>query len=114
MVTKDKVSSKIPNSFLSALDCEAIQVTGEASNSNVGLYILANERASAKPNSPVWKTPQGDRFIFNTGSKEGWRIGSETSLATGSSYCKGKIILIVSPLQYLIIENMSWLEALVN
>ena len=78
------------------------------------LGVLANERPSAKPNSPVWKTPQGDRFIFNTGSKEGWRIGSKTSLATGSSYCKGKIILIVSPLQYLIIENISWLEALVN
>ena len=95
--------------FSSELHCEAIQVTGDASDSNVGLYILANERALAKPNNPVWKTPQGDRFIFNTGSREGWRIGSETSLATGSSFCKGEHILMVSPsyYRYLIVESRS-------
>ena len=81
--------------FSSELHCEAIQVTGDASDSNVGLYILTNERTSAKPNNPVWKTPEGDRFIFNTGSREGWRIGPKKSLATGSSYCKSKHILIL-------------------
>ena len=81
--------------FSSELHCEAIQVTGDASDSNVGLYILANERTSAKPNNPVWKTPRGDRFIFNTGTKEGWRIGPKSSLNAGSFYCKSKHILLL-------------------
>ena len=79
--------------FFTSELCEAIQVTGDNSNSNVGLYILTNERTSADPNSPVWKTTKGDRFIFNTGTKEGWRIGPESSLTTGSFYCNGKHIL---------------------
>ena len=65
----------------------------------MGLYILANERTSAKPSNPVWKTPKGDRFIFNTGTSEGWRIGSKSSLTTGSFYCQGRYILILFNMQ---------------
>ena len=62
----------------------------------MGLYIPVNERTSAKPNNPVWKSSKEDRFIFNTGTKEGWRIGPRSSLTTGSFYCKSKHILILT------------------
>ena len=75
--------------------CEAIQVTGDASNSEEGLYELSDERASAAPNSPVWKKSGGNRFIFNTGTSLGWRIGQELSLTTGGYFCKSKHILMI-------------------
>ena len=50
---------------------------------------LSNESASAAPNNPVWKS-SGNRYIFNTGNSNGWRIGQESDLATGSYLCKGK------------------------
>ena len=82
--------------FSSELYCEAIEVTGDLSNINVGLYLPANERTSAEPNNPVWKSSKEDRFIFNTGTNEGWRIGPKSSLSTGSFYCNGKLILILT------------------
>ena len=106
--------------FSSELHCEAIQVTGDASDSNVGLYILANERTSAKPNNPVWKTPRGDRFIFNTGTKEGWRIGPKSSLDTGSFYCKSKYIFILFSIKSIFSEYVCasiisrWINVLTN
>ena len=61
----------------------------------MGIYTRSNETASAEPSNPVWKIQFGDRFIFNTGRTEGWRIGSESSLTTGRFYCKSKDILIL-------------------
>ena len=77
--------------------CEAIHVTGDnsASNSEGGLYLSTDERASAAPNSPVWKNSPGNRFIFNTRGSEGWRIGSKAGLTTGNYFCKGKHILVI-------------------
>ena len=80
--------------FFTSELCEAIQVTGDTSNSEGGLYELSDERASAAPNSPVWKKSGGNRFIFNTGTSLGWRIGQELSLTTGGYFCKSKHILI--------------------
>ena len=80
------------------LACEAIQVTGDTSSnrySEGGLYLPTDKRASGKPNNPVWKNAVGNRFIFNTGSASGWRIGHEESLTVGDYYCKGKYIFII-------------------
>ena len=78
--------------FFTSEVCEAIHVTGDTSTSNSegGLYMLTDERASAAPSSPVWKKSGGNRFIINTGTSTGWRIGPESSLADGSYNCKGK------------------------
>ena len=81
--------------FFSSDFCGAIEVTGDTSNSEGGLYLPTDKRASDAPNSPVWKIPGRDRFIFNDGSAEGWRIGTEKSVNTGGYYCKGKHILII-------------------
>jgi hypothetical protein len=78
--------------------CEAIQVTGDTSsdsNSEGGLYLPTDKRASSAPNNPVWKNSAGNRFIFNDGAKEGWRISDEESLTSGAYYCKSKHIFII-------------------
>ena len=86
--------------FFTSDICEAIHVTGDnsTSNSEGGLYLLSDERSSDAPNNPVWKNSAGNHFIFTTGSSDGWRIGAKSSLADGSYYCKGKHILILSPI----------------
>ena len=84
--------------FIASELCETIQVTEDASpasNSEGGLYDLSDKRASAAPNSPVWKKSGGNRFIFNTGTSLGWRIGQELSLTTGGYFCKSKHILMI-------------------
>ena len=83
--------------FFTSDICEAIHVTGDnsTSNSEGGLYLLSDERASDAPNNPVWKIPGRNRFIFNDGYSEGWRIGAKSDLADGNYYCKGKHILII-------------------
>ena len=80
--------------FISEL-CEAIEVTGDTSNSEGGLYVLTDKRASDTPNSPVWKNAAGNRFIFTTGSSSGWRIGFESGLTSGDYHCKGNHILMI-------------------
>ena len=73
--------------------CEAIEVTADSYISHQGIYVLTDEKIS---DNPVWKIQLGDRYIFNTGrGKEGYRIGSKSSLPSGSFYCKGKVILIL-------------------
>ena len=86
------ISSFFPHSDL----CPAIRVTGDysTSDSEGGLYFLSDERASDSPSLPVWKNADGSRYILNTGSSEGWRIGDNASLADGSLYCYGKLILM--------------------
>ena len=84
--------------FFTSDICEALHVTGDTSNSEGGLYLPSDERASDAPNNPVWKNSAGNRFIFNTGSSRGWRIGTKSFLSDGDYYCKGKHILILSPI----------------
>jgi len=69
--------------------CGAIHVTGETSNSEGGLYLPTDKRAPDAPNNPVWKLRGEDRFIFNTGSSSGWRIGAKSFLTNGHHWCKG-------------------------
>jgi len=78
--------------------CEAIQVTGDTSSdvfSEGGLYLPTDKRASDAPNNPVWRNSLGNRFIFNTLSTDGWKIGSEDGLTTGNYWCKSKHIFII-------------------
>ena len=78
--------------FFTSGNCGALLVTGDSSEG--GLYVLSNARASASLNRPVWKNYDGTRFIFNTGTATGWRIGSMEDLTTGRSSCKSKHILM--------------------
>ena len=96
--------------------CEAIQVTGDTSNSEGGLYELSNERASAAPNSQVWKKSGRNRFIFNTGTSLGWRIGQELSLTTGGYFCKSKDISIIFTIASIYFLNVisRWFNVLAN
>ena len=82
--------------FFTSDICEAIHVTGDnsTSNSEGGLYLLSDERASDAPNNPVWKNSAGNRFIFTDGNSNGWRIGDKKDLTNGGYYCKSKHILI--------------------
>ena len=81
--------------FISDL-CEAIQVTDTStSNSEGGLYLLSDDYALDAPNSPVWKNSGSEKFIFNTGSTEGWRIGLEEGLIAGGYFCNSKHIIIL-------------------
>ena len=72
-------------------DCEAINVTDttENSTSSSGIYLRTNERAAEAQNSPAWKHPEKDRYIFTTGSQSGWRIGKQDHLDSGRHYYKG-------------------------
>ena len=90
--------------FFTSDICEAIHVTGDTSTSNSegGFYVLADERALDAPNSPVWKNSGGKRFIFNTGTSAGWRIGDKDSLTAGDFWCKGKHILM-----FFLLESLS-------
>ena len=82
--------------FFTSDICEAIHVTGGTSNTEGGLYLPTDKRASDAPNNPVWKMFAGNRFIFNDGGSAGWRIGAgEESLTTGDYVCKGKHILMI-------------------
>jgi hypothetical protein len=83
--------------FFTSDICEAIHVTGDnsTSNSEGGLYLLSDERSSDAPNSPVWKIPGRNRFIFTDGNSYGWRIGAKSFLVDGTYYCKSKHIFII-------------------
>jgi len=70
--------------------CEVIEVTNGTSSST-GNYFLSHERAGAAPNLLVWKLEGRDRYIFNTGTDNGWRIGRYMFLSTGRSYYKSSI-----------------------
>ena len=102
--------------FFTSELCEAIQVTGDTSNSEGGLYELSNERSLAAPNSSVWKKSGGNRFIFNTGTSLGWRIGQEKSLTTGGYFCKSKHILMILTIASIYFLNIisRWFNGIAN
>ena len=64
------------------------------SSTTDGIYSMTNDSADAAPNNRVWKHSEGnDRYIFNTGSSTGWRIGRNGHLSTSNYYYKSKIFL---------------------
>ena len=69
----------------------SIEVTGK-SRATAGIYLKTNESAEAAPNNPVWKHERRNRYIFNTGSSAGWRIGKKDHLSSGKFYYKSNFI----------------------
>ena len=66
--------------------CGSIEVKSGVFNGNqesVGTYFLCDEIAVGAPKNPVWKLHGKDRYIFNNGSSNGWRIGDNESLTLG-------------------------------
>ena len=76
-------------SYFSESICDVFEVTN-GTRSSTGIYFLSNERAPAAPDLHVWKLEGKDRYIYNTGTFVGWRIGRYSSLSTGKSYYKSK------------------------
>ena len=74
-------------------DCEFIKVTGGEDWAN-GLYVKTDERVPAAPNSSVWKHPDKNEYIFNTGSTKGWRIGEKLYLNTEKFDYKGEYCIL--------------------
>merc|ERR1719273_3108450 len=70
-------------------NCYSIEVTGGSSTTR-GIYFKTEEYVESAPENPVWKHQENDRYIFNTGSSRGWRIGKKDHLATGKSYYSSK------------------------
>ena len=77
-------------------NCEYIKVPGGHPTIK-GLYVETDKTVPAAPNNSVWKRRDHkmidapDRYIFNTGSAEGWRIGNESHLSTTQDfYYKGE------------------------
>ena len=71
-------------------ECEFIEVTEGKSWIN-GLYVKSDEIVPAAPNNSVWKHPDDDKYVFNNGSAEGWRIGKKSHLSTTQDfYYKGE------------------------
>ena len=72
--------------------CHSFEVIGGFTSIS-GTYELSDKRADDAPNNLVWKKPTEDRFIFNTGSSTGWRIGKEDALKSGSYWYQSKKFL---------------------
>ena len=70
--------------------CGSMNVFG-SSKQSAGTYKMTSGSPYTMYNRPVWKLNGKERYIFNTGSKEGWRIGSENGLETGTFFFKSKI-----------------------
>ena len=71
-------------------NCEYIKVTRKSSTTE-GIYVETDKTVPAAPNNSVWKHPDQDRYIFNTGNAEGWRIGKKSQLSsTQRFYYKGE------------------------
>ena len=90
--------------------CGSIEVKSGVFNGNqesVGTYFLCDEIAVGAPKNPVWKLQGKDRYIFNNGSSNGWRIGDNESLTLGLGdfYYKSKKVfeLEITVLTYIII-----------
>ena len=74
-------------------DCHSIEVSG-SSNTTAGVYMRTDEFANDAPENPVWKHSKNDRYIFNTGTSIGWRIGRKDHLSNGKYYYKSNSISI--------------------
>ena len=68
-------------------DCEFVEATEGAQSWINGLYVKSDEIVPAAPNNSVWKHPyHNDRYIFNTGNTEGWKIGKKSHLSTTQDF----------------------------
>ena len=70
-------------------ECQTFTVIGGKYNVD-GMYGIFDIIADDAPDNPVWKMDQ-DRYIFNTGGVNGWRIGNEAGLKNGMYYYESKM-----------------------
>ena len=97
--------------------CGSIEVKSGVFNGNqesVGTYFLCDEIAVGAPKNPVWKLHGKDRYIFNNGSSNGWRIGDNESLTLGLGdfYYKSKKVFELK-LQYLFVIILTTIHSLI-
>ena len=81
--------------------CCSIEVLSGVFNGvqeSAGIYFLCDEKAIGAPKNQVWKLQGKDRYIFNNGSQNGWRIGDKESLNLGDFYYKSGL------------DTLSWIE----
>ena len=78
-------------SWLAGNNCEFIEVTDQ---STTEIYVKTDERLPTAPNNSIWKHPDQDRYIFNTGNAKRWTIGAKSDLTTEQFDSKGDWILI--------------------
>ena len=79
-------------------DCEFIEVTDGKRGSFYwahAVYVKTDKRVPSTPNSSVWKHPDRNGYIFNTGSENGWRIGAKDFLSTEEFDYKGKNCILL-------------------
>ena len=69
--------------------CRKINVTGSYRDWT-GIYYPSEQKSKLLPDSPVYKKPGYDKFIFNSNSYEGWRFGNREDLETGAYYYLSK------------------------
>ena len=69
-----------------------IEVSGANTADVAGTYFISDEKAASAPKNAVWKLDGNDRFIFNPGTENGWRIGDKDDLATNNYWYKSKSI----------------------
>ena len=70
-------------------NCKYIKVPG-GHRTIKGLYVETDKTVPAAPNNSVWKHPDKNKYIFNTGSTKGWRIGEKSYLSTEEFDYKGE------------------------
>ena len=79
-------------SWLAGNNCEFIEVTD---HSTTEIYVKTDERLHAAPNNSIWKHPDQDLYIFNTGNVKRWRIGAKSDLTTEQFDSKGEYFILI-------------------
>ena len=80
------------NCFLFPVDttnCFSIEIYSSSCKS-AGVYLRNPAFTASAQKNPVWKHPDEDRYIFNTGSSIGWRVGRGSELDADSYSYTGK------------------------
>ena len=80
-------------STFSEKKCGFVKVTSPKDpTKSTGTYNICEDCfAVGSPDNPVWWLDADEfRYLFNNGSKDGWRIGNEDGLKTGSYFYKSK------------------------
>ena len=66
----------------------------DQSSATTEIYVKTDENLPAAPNNSIWKDPDQDRYIFNTGNVKRWRIGAKSDLTTEQFDYKGECVSI--------------------
>ena len=72
-------------------ECKSIEVTGGTSKITSGIYTKTLEYPKSLLEGPVWKHQKNNRYIFNTKSQNGWKIGVREHFNNGKFYYASKM-----------------------